>query len=100
MKNWLNFIIALVALIISVVLVFQVSGWKPSLVDLEKRMGGVEEKAKKVEDSLSQIQDKIQSLPVDLLDWGERLGKAITSLIDDDPVSSITNLSTPNANPP
>ena len=46
MKNWLNFIIALVALIISVVLVFQVSGWKTSLVDLEKRMGGGGRKSK------------------------------------------------------
>ncbi|HPU08313.1 MAG TPA: hypothetical protein PLJ96_01175, partial [Candidatus Atribacteria bacterium] len=85
MRNWLNLVIALVALIISLVLIFQVSGWKTVVVDLEKRVEEVAEEVgelEKVGDSISQVQEKIQSLPADLLDWGERLGKMETFMVE------------------
>ena len=49
MRNWLNLVIALVALIISLVLIFQVSGWKTVVVDLEKRVEEVAEEVGELE---------------------------------------------------
>ena len=84
MRNWLNLVIALVALIISLVLIFQVSGWKTVVVDLEKRVEEVAEEVgelEKVGDSISQVQEKIQSLP-GFAGLGERLGKMETFMVE------------------